>query len=98
LDCWPSLTNVQQTSHAEFWEDLLLVLERTGQLMLSVEGADLCLFVRGVNTVSGENGNCVDRKAESRFSTVSCVATYTHTHDSARYKTICSQFALSSDR
>jgi hypothetical protein len=62
--------------------------------------ADLCLLLRGVTTVSGENGNCVDRKAESTLSTVSCVATHTHTHthDSARYKTICPQFALSSDR
>jgi hypothetical protein len=56
--------------------------------------ADLCLFVRGVDTVSGENGNCVDRKAESRLSTVSSVAEQ-HTHESALYKNICPPFALS---
>ena len=39
--------------------------------MLSGEAADLCLFVRGVNTVSGANGGCVDRKAESKLCTIS---------------------------
>jgi len=42
--------------------------------MLCVEAADLYLFVRGVSTVSGENGNCVDRTADSRLCAVSHVA------------------------
>lgn len=62
-------------SRAEFPEVALLVRERTDrQLMLCGEAADLYLFVKGVSTVSGENGNCVDRTADSRLSAVSPVA------------------------
>jgi hypothetical protein len=86
--------------HAEFWELLVAAAGRDiAGSVKAVWASSKPVFIcdtrtEGVNTVSGQNGNCVDRKAESKLSAVSYVAEVLqykqHRHDSARSKTICS--------
>lgn len=66
--------------HAEFWE--LPVATAGRDIAGSVKAVwassnPVCIcytLTEGVNTVSGQNGNCVDRKAESKLSAVSYIA------------------------